>query len=55
LNANYRFVFPGGGHAEASWCKTQVIASFLLDSEKWNGANTCVDLDWFPKFTVSPG
>ena len=49
------FVFRGGGHAEGSWCKTQVIASFLDNPLGTNAANTCVDLDWFPKFTVSPG
>jgi pimeloyl-ACP methyl ester carboxylesterase len=45
-------VIQGGGHAEQSPCKTQVMAAFLNDPDQREPAKTCLDLHDFPAFVL---
>ena len=45
-------VIKGGGHAEPSACKTEVIAAFLRDPHQRISTRTCLDLLDFPAFAI---
>jgi pimeloyl-ACP methyl ester carboxylesterase len=52
LTRGRHFVITGGGHAEQSSCKTQVIASFLADPAQQGRVRNCLDLLVFPSFAM---
>lgn len=53
LTRSRHIVIRGGGHAEQSPCKTQVVASFLSNPLEGVPDKTCLDLLDFPPFTLS--
>ena len=54
LTKGRHLVTPGGGHAEQSPCKTQVIAAFLNSPLQPLPARTCLDALDFPPFVIRP-
>lgn len=46
-------IIRGGGHAEQSPCKTQVMAAFLNDPVQPVSARTCFDQHDFPPFVIA--
>jgi pimeloyl-ACP methyl ester carboxylesterase len=50
LSRSRHVVFRGGGHAENSWCKLQLIVAFLEAPGERRLDVSCADLDWFPGF-----
>ena len=44
-------VIPGGGHADSSACKTQLIALFLAAPREKQDASCVSELD-FPRFAI---
>lgn len=52
LKNGRHIIIRGGGHAEQSPCKTQVMAMFLNDPSSRDLAKTCLDLHDFPEFVV---
>ena len=53
LSRGRHIVIRGGGHAEQSPCKTQVVADFLNDPLKKVPAKTCLDELDFPPFVIN--
>jgi pimeloyl-ACP methyl ester carboxylesterase len=53
LRSGRHIIIRGGGHAEQSLCKTQVMAMFLNDPLSLDLTRTCLDMLDFPKFVVS--
>jgi pimeloyl-ACP methyl ester carboxylesterase len=53
LSRGHHIVIRGGGHAEQSPCKTQVVADFLNDPLKKVPAETCLDELDFPPFVIN--
>ena len=51
LRRGRHIIIRGGGHAEQSPCKTQVMTSFLNDPSRDPG-KTCLELHDFPDFVV---
>jgi pimeloyl-ACP methyl ester carboxylesterase len=52
LKDGRHIIIRGGGHAEQSPCKTQVMATFLNDPSSRDLVRTCLDLHDFPDFVV---
>ena len=52
LRRGRHIIIRGGGHAEQSPCKTQVMAMFLNDPSQRELVKTCLDLHDFPEFMV---
>jgi len=52
LKRSRHIIIRGGGHAEQSPCKTQVMAAFLNDPSPQHLAKTCLDQRDFPDFVV---
>ena len=52
LSRSRHIVIRGGGHAEQSQCKTQVVAAFLNDPRAPSPAQTCLDQLDFPAFVI---
>jgi hypothetical protein len=50
LTQSFEVVFPGGGHAETSLCKTMLIASFLTTGRVEARDRACVAGFSFPSF-----
>jgi pimeloyl-ACP methyl ester carboxylesterase len=53
LSRSRHIVIRGGGHAEQSACKTQVVAAFLNEPLAKLPATTCLDQLDFPAFVVN--
>jgi len=51
LTRGQHIVIKGGGHAEQSGCKTQVIAAFLEDPTRTLNS-ACLDSLDFPRFPI---
>ena len=54
LRTGRHIIIRGGGHAEQSPCKTQVMAMFLNDPSQRELVKTCLDLHDFPAFVLRP-
>ena len=52
LTNSRHIIIRGGGHAEQSPCKTQVMATFLNERSSRDLGKTCLDLHDFPAFVV---
>ena len=52
LTRAQHIVIKGGGHAEQSTCKTEVIAAFLRDPHQRISRMRCLDLLDFPAFAI---
>jgi pimeloyl-ACP methyl ester carboxylesterase len=52
LTNSRHIIIRGGGHAEQSPCKTQVMATFLNERSVRDLGKTCLDLHDFPAFVV---
>jgi pimeloyl-ACP methyl ester carboxylesterase len=53
LSRSRHIVIRGGGHAEQSACKTQVVADFLNEPLAQLPATTCLDQLDFPPFVIN--
>jgi pimeloyl-ACP methyl ester carboxylesterase len=53
LSRSRHIVIKGGGHAEQSACKTQVVAAFLNEPRSQLPAKTCLDQLDLPAFVMS--
>lgn len=53
LSRSRHIIIRGGGHAEQSPCKTQVVAAFLNDPLARLPAQTCLDQLDFPAFVIN--
>jgi pimeloyl-ACP methyl ester carboxylesterase len=52
LPRSTRIVFPGGGHAEQTTCKTALMAAFLESGSIPPGVASCLDTMDFPPFVL---